>query len=504
MIDTYLNYIVNIFPVADNDRDNIVIDNSTIVVSEVNENYKYGLVSFIVHYDIFKPEETNAVISLYDINADTTTSNQSTIGQDIKRGDIIQVVEQTTTDAKVVFLGYIEFVATEFNVNQQRIILTCPSPLKQFISQQAIRTVQKAGSYSTNNFTQWAIFQQTTIQEAMDIIVDGTILQLAHDKDLTSSGQVYKFIDATGTLAGKCTLDSASWVWVQPTTTKLQAINTILYPYQYMMFIDQTGTLLLTPLSTANQAEAVYSFSVLNTQDQNLINQEIIGVDFPNTTPITGFATLQGLTANRYITSLANGTAELQNLISVQDISGSGKSSNESNVQTAQQIFSRQQDLLLTGYYENQIADIQSLNDKMLSDPVLMNFYVRQSNPYVNTSNSNASQIQTTTGGKLINGVLQLFGGRALSEALENDTVVVVTSDRSFTAGFDLPLGKMVQIDCGGRLDDNIPVTSFLCKTIDLMYVQNNDGQTEATLVVGAVKPFTHIFLYDEKDTTNG
>ena len=496
MIDSFLNYVVTIYPVAGSDRENIVINNKSILVDDVNQDSKYGLAAHRIHYDIFKPEETNAVISLYDLNADTTTSNKSTIGQDIKRGDIVQIIEETTTTSKTVFLGYVEHIGTSFNLDNQTITLICPSPLKQFTQQQAIRTVKKAGSYSTKNFTQWAIFQQTTIEQALEIIIDGTILILAHDKDFTSTGQYYKFIDATGTLAGKCTLESKSWVWVQPTTTKLQALNTILYPYQYMMYMDQKGTLILTPLSTANQAEPVYSFSVLNMAGETI--QELIGSEFPATTPIIAFDTLQGLTTNRYITSLANGTAELQNLISVQDLSGSGKTSNESNVQTTQQIFSRQQDLLLTGYYTNQITDIQSLNDQMLSNPILMNFYVRQSNPYINSTNTNASQIQTETGGKLINGVLQLFGGRALSEALENDTVIMVSSDRSFTAGYDLPLAKMVQIDCGGRIDED-GVDSFLCKTVDLIYSQNSEGQTEATIIIGAVKPFTHIFLWDEQ-----
>lgn len=498
MINTSLNYVITIYPVGNPDRQKIIISNPNIN-TELGD--KYGLIGYHMSYDILAPANTNAVIMLHDIYADQNDYNLSTVGEDIKRGDIVLIQEQNpdlaaSTLYQNMFVGYIENILTSFTGEHNSIVLTCPSPIKQIAEQQAIRTLTNAEDYSTDNFTQWTIFQDTTIAEMLDILLDGTILQLAHDNQLTG-GQIYKFVDATGSLAGKCDVNSPSWVWVQPTTMKLTAIDTVLYPYQYLYYIDQNGTLILTPLSTRYQAPSIYSFSVLNTQEQNDLN-ELVGVDFPENVPVMRFDTIQSLTANRYITTLMNANSLNKNIISVQDLSGNQVSSSSSiNVQTAQQIFSRQQELLETGYYTQQILDMQSITDRMFTDPILMNLYVARSNPYLTTTNSSPGQIRTVDERPILNGVLQLFGGRALSAALVKDTMIMVSSDRSFTVGVPLPLGQMITIDPGGRIDEP-GLTSFLCRRVDLMYNVNDDGSGDATLVLGAIKPFTHIFCWDE------
>lgn len=494
-MSNFLNYNVEIFPIATgDDREQFTIDNTQFIQGAGD---KYMLVNFNVHYDILQPDQTNAKIMLFDINADTNSDNQSTLGEDIKRGDIIRITEQTQTGQIAIFTGYIESVDTMFSSDEQFIILNCPSPVKQLTQQYAIRTVENGSSYSIdiNNFTQWKIFQNTTIAGMMDIITQGTILELAHDSELTG-GLVYKFVEATGTLQGTLNLNSSCWAWIQPTTTKLDAINTVIYPYQYMTWIDQFGTLIMSPLSTRNQAAPEYNFTVT----KNVINANDDFISAAGkVTPCLSIATKQSLTANKYVTTIANAGFEVSPLISVQDISGSGRNSSSNNVQTAQQIFSRQQDLLLTGYYTQQIIDIHSIKNEMLTDPILMNLYAKTkgSNPYLSSTNSQAGQIRTTTGQNLINGVLQLFGGRALSESLVNDTLVLVTSERGYTAGLEFPLGKMITVDTAGRLDE-VGVDSFLCTMVDLVYAESRDGGWDATLILKAIKPYTHIFLWDE------
>lgn len=466
-----INYTIKILPIGDS-RTEINIDNTELDITTDN----YGIIKIEINYDILHISKNVAVIQLLDVYACKNKNGYSNISNDIRKGDIVQIYENNSNTQLLIFIGFIDNLKSINSMNNDFIILTCFNLLQQLSTQNAIKSINTLAELQTdknNQYTQYLIPNSSTLENTLNILFDGTLIQYAYEKQYIESvngianvNNPYAFIAASGTLTGALALNNYVIVALSPTMKKTEALMNILQIYQYIFYQDQFGIVRIQPLSTNNLADEIYNFSL-----------ERFANDY---TPYETIEFNDNIVINEVIVTAINaGAIDLELSSMAQVVSG---------------LFQREYDLLQTDYFTNLIIDQQNLPTSITQNQTALNIWYNskgKGNPYINVGNSIVNATQLVNGNKAVNQVLQLISTRDLCQELINDSIINVNFKRDFSIGIELPFGKMINFNSAGR---TLPeYTNGLCISCKLTF--DND---RSDLSLQIVKPFTITSIWDE------
>jgi hypothetical protein len=435
-----LYYTIQTTPIGGSNRTPILIDNT-------QSTFDYGLDMLEIYYNLFVAEKNTAHFRLIETNLFNTS-----VLTDFKEGDIITIIEHSETAVITLFVGFINGITCGFQQGQNAIDIICSSILSQWELQTVVQTSQSQDFFSTQGLA----VNKRKLGDILDLFYSESLLSKVYN------GQKINITTPTGNLKNNI-IDSSSQVWsfVSPSMNRLQAINSILYPYQRLIYQQSNGQVTITHLSAkSTKLSTAYAIDVQNQND--------------NPYMMLGLRRNAGMCANKVIT-LFSGLNFILSTSEASAVEGIAEPSG---------IFKRPLELLNSGVFTNQIVDSQSIQQKMLYDSTFLTYMTDNKN-YTFESTGIPADVGTN---QQTTSIVNLYSLRLLATQLAAETTVTCTSPRVSTAGNDFPLGKMINIQAPNYID----VSSMLCIGGKIQYFTQ---QTICTLEI--VKPYTLIPYWD-------
>jgi hypothetical protein len=450
-IDKTITYLITIHPFPVNKgRQDVYISNVNFDNNSTTANYY--LESFSFNNDVFDPIQTG-----------TARIVQPQYGiidffSYVQEGDLLYISETQNNITTNIFSGYVEALQLYRNSDGTIITLNFVNLLKQISISNIFGLI----------LNQIQTAKQILMADFLNRIIQNTLIQ---PSVLFSGNPTFTFYGGVGESPG-LTLNGENTIYITITSymTILQAINKVIYPYQRYIYQDNTGAIVIAPLTLFN--DSIWNFDQYNPSQFREAN-----FNFPYTE--LSIKKNAGSSYNQTYGTLMNIPIAL-NPTSYADLIKRGFYSQFTPSST---YFDRLNQLRSSGNFT--ITDI--VIEDLISDPSKIDITLVNISELVQGTSVSGSVAQTiavvnqvtgqlplksSSGGSDITSILFNYVARTMSENLVSETEVYITCPRTSQTDFTgnllpLPINKIVNL----TLDPGIlDTTALFCRGYSLSY----------------------------------
>ena len=467
----------NYLNIDGNDVDNIEIlingDGQNTILSYLNKKvqlpFNIYVLNFTVSNHVFNGNNFASLDLVLNNNSGYNTFSDPIIDL-FRASDLIKIELQDPITGAItpLFKGSITSdLIVKYNVEGVNINISIESYIN-LLARTAVVQVQQDqynGAITSSNFIDPLVTKQLQLGLFLERIMNETTIVLGNQEinfwagvtnniqedigkqETMTDDYLNKYNISTGTALNQSTI---LYIPTSATTSKLTAINQVLYPYHKVFYCDNNGDFHITPLQNYFDTNNAWNFYIEDPIPNGINASEVI--------VRTNTATIY----NRDIVTLISLFAQFNqtNATGVND-----KTFNNiiclSTMQN-KEYFPRLTELFQSTKCFNTNISTQELNQNIVQNPGLFNMI----NTLINTSgdgvikglktiydiSSNSSQLNSNNQqGDRLKNFISLYSSRSLAESLFNDKLVDITFDMNLAyidnKGFrNIPLNQMVNI----------------------------------------------------------
>lgn len=331
----------------------------------------------------------------------------------IKTGDIIFLYENNIR----IYVGYILSLETETSATRLTQQIRFDTILSQWTRQKMISTAKdvivtikpddKQSTINTN-----FVVGRLRVQQLLNFLIKESIFEYAKnhyqfDSPQSKFGIIYE---------NKAIFNSTTDVYYYPAVgiTKAQALNTVLFPFQQILYQDPSGSIRFSSPSYSNKTNLKIDSLSSNYLQIRLTEREVTVTNYVVSTLL-------------FLGIFPTAADKNQNLTSISTPNS--------------KYFDHLTKLLNSGFFTQTYVDVRNLGTDITQDPILLNVL---SNILENPALQ--SLVKSPTNSNKTKSIAPLFSNRVLAEALtySKNISLELIRDASYT---DIPIGKIFQVD---------------------------------------------------------